>query len=216
MDAEQGYPYASLVTLATDAQGAPTFLISTLARHTKNLVSDPRASILIDGTDGFGNPLEGARISVHGKAEPVEDALLAKRFVARHPSASGYESFKDFGFWRLVPEGAHYIGGFGRILDFTPEELLADVSGLEGLFEAEQGMIEHMNDDHADAIELYATQLLGAKPGPWRMVSCDGEGCDLQLGPDMLRLPFDARATAAEDVHKALVALAQKARAKAA
>ena len=37
IDARNGYPYASLVTLATDVSGAPTLLISNLARHTANL-----------------------------------------------------------------------------------------------------------------------------------------------------------------------------------
>ncbi|XSG83055.1 MAG: HugZ family protein [Methyloligella sp. ZOD6] len=216
LDSETGGPYASLVTLATDAAGCPTFLISTLARHTKNLVANPRASILVDGTDGLGNPLEGARVSVHGKAEPVDDEAVARRFVARHQSSAGYAGFNDFGFWRLKPEGAHYIGGFGRILDFAPEELLTDISNLKPLFEAEEGMIAHMNEDHADAIELYATQLLGAEPGHWRMVSCDSEGCDLQCGAKIIRLPFDEPAKVPEDVHKALVNLAQRARAKAA
>ncbi len=216
LDPETGGPYASLVTLATDPQGCPTFLISTLALHTKNLVANPSASILVDGTDGLGNPLEGARVSVQGVAEPVEDEHVAKRFVARHQSSAGYAGFNDFGFWRLRPRSAHYIGGFGRILDFSPEELLTDTRNLHALFEAEEGMISHMNDDHADAIELYATQLLGAEAGPWRMVSCDSEGCDLQLGAKIIRLLFDTPAKVPEDVHKALVNMAQRARAKAA
>ncbi|ODA67765.1 Pyridoxamine 5'-phosphate oxidase [Methyloligella halotolerans] len=216
MDAETGGPYASLVTLATDPQGCPTFLISTLARHTKNLVANPRASVLIDGTDGLGNPLEGARVSIQGVAEPVDEELVAKRFVARHASSAGYAGFNDFGFWRLVPKGAHYIGGFGRILDFSPDELLTDTHNLKALFDSEEGIISHMNEDHADAIELYATQLLGAEPGHWRMVSCDSEGCDLQLEGKVIRLPFDEPAKVPEDVHKGLVNLAQRARAKAA
>lgn len=216
LDAETAYPYASLVTLATDAEGCPTVLISTLARHTKNLVADPRASLLIDGTDGLGNPLEGARLSVQGIAEPVADDQIARRFVARHASAAGYVEFNDFGFWRLVPEGAHYIGGFGRILDFSPAELLIDTSDTNSLVEAEESILSHMNEDHADAIELYATRLLGAEGGAWRMVSCDAEGCDLKLGDKVLRLPFDTPANHPEHVHKALVDLARRARAKAA
>ncbi len=55
------YPYASLITLATDASGAPTFLISTLARHTANLAADARASVLIDETGALADPLQGGR-----------------------------------------------------------------------------------------------------------------------------------------------------------
>ena len=45
LDTPSGAPYASLITLATDLGGSPIFLISTLARHTRNLANDPRAAI---------------------------------------------------------------------------------------------------------------------------------------------------------------------------
>ena len=50
-------------------------------------------------------------------------------------------------------EGAHYIGGFGRIFDLAPDDLLVPLlTAHEGLVEAEAGIVEHMNDDHADAV----------------------------------------------------------------
>ena len=73
IDARNGYPYASLITLATDASGAPTFLISKLARHTANLAPDRRASIMIDETGALADPLQGARVTVYGKAEPAPE-----------------------------------------------------------------------------------------------------------------------------------------------
>jgi heme oxygenase (biliverdin-IX-beta and delta-forming) len=215
-DADTGYPYASLLTLATDMAGAPVFLISTLARHTRNLAADPRASILIDETDGLGDPLAGARLSLRGRAETIDDADAARRFAARHASAAGYAGFSDFRLWRLKPEGGHYIGGFGRIVDFVASDLLTDLDGAEGLIAAEAGIVAHMNDDHADAVELYATRLLGAEPGAWRMVACDPQGCDLLLGGRALRLCFDSPVKTAEEARQALVALVRKARAEAA
>ena len=56
------YPYASLITTATEASSAPIFLISGLAQHTKNLAEDPRASILFDGTGAAPVPLRGTRV----------------------------------------------------------------------------------------------------------------------------------------------------------
>ena len=38
-------------------------------------------------------------------------------------------TFPDFGFWTLEVEGAHYIGGFGRIFDLAPDELLVPLDG---------------------------------------------------------------------------------------
>jgi len=173
------YPYASLITTATEASGAPIFLISGLAQHTKNLADDPRASILFDGTGAAGDPLQGARVTLWGRAEKVVDEAVRRRFLARHPEAAFYADFPDFAFWRLRVEGAHYIGGFGRIVDFAPEELLVDTEAAGDLLAAEPDILAHMNADHADAIRLYATRLAGGPEGLWRMSGIDPEGCDL-------------------------------------
>jgi len=124
LDRTTGSPYASLITVATDDLGGPIFLISSLARHTRNLLDDSRASILIDGTGDLADPLQGARVTLHGRAEKVSGEGVKRRFLARHPEAGFYVDFEDFAFWRLALEGAHFIGGFGRIVDLEPADLL--------------------------------------------------------------------------------------------
>ena len=69
-----------------------------------------------------------------------------------------------------------------------------------------------MNDDHAEAVRLYATKLLGAQDGNWRLTGIDPEGLDLACGDATLRLPFSAPITGAEQLRKAVVDLAAKAR----
>jgi heme iron utilization protein len=206
-----GYPYASLITLATDAAGAPTFLISTLALHTRNLAHDPRCSILIDATGALADPLQGARVTLYGRAEKSADEGTRRRFLARHEEAAFYADFPDFAFWRLAVEGAHYIGGFGRIVDLAASELVLDPTGAEALIESEPGIIAHMNDDHADAIELYAL-CSGGERGPWRMTGIDPEGCDIMLGHDARRIVFAHRIMTPGEARKELVRLAAKAR----
>jgi putative heme iron utilization protein len=213
IDARENYPYASLITLATDAAGAPTFLISKLARHTANLASDPRASIMVDETGALADPLQGARVTLHGRAEPAPEQGVRRRFLARHPEAAVYADFPDFAFWRLEVEGAHYIGGFGRIFDLAPSDLLLPLAGAETLVEAEPGIVEHMNDDHADAIELYATALGDASGGPWRMVGIDAEGFDIVLEGAARRIVFPQPITTPAEARKELVKLAAEARA---
>lgn len=215
LDAESGVPYASLITVACEASGAPLFLISRLARHTRNIEADARASILFDGTGLDGDPLQGGRVTVMGTARKTTDAGARERFLSRHPAAEMYAGFADFAFYRLEVTGAHYVGGFGRIHDIAGGELVRDVSGAEAVVAAEPGIVEHMNDDHADAIQLYATQLLGAEPGPWRMTGCDPWGCDLLLDGEALRLEFASRNGTPGDIRKTLVALAETARKKA-
>jgi putative heme iron utilization protein len=212
LDRETGYPYASLVTVSTLPDGSPLTLISTLAEHTKNLEADPRASLLFDETGGLGDPLEGARISVFGTMEKVNDSAARTRFLNRHPSAEIYADFTDFAFHALNIQGAHFVGGFGRITDIPADRLRTDISDAAELISAEPGIVEHMNADHADAVRLYATCILGAQDTDWRFVSCDPEGCDLVAGETGLRLDFSYRVTTPQLARKALAEFAKRAR----
>jgi hypothetical protein len=72
-----------------------------------------------------------------------------------------------------------------------------------------------MNDDHREAMNLYATRLLGAESADWRCTGCDPEGMDMQAGPKILRLDFPARVMGPGDLRKMLVQLANRARAQA-
>jgi putative heme iron utilization protein len=213
IDTRNGYPYASLVVMGTDSAGAPTLLISNLARHTANLVADPRASVLVDGTGALADPLQGARVTLWGRAEKAPEEAVRRRYLARHSEAKFFADFPDFAFWRLQVEGAHYIGGFGRIFDLAPDELLAPLEGADKLLEAEPDIVAHMNEDHADAVALYATVLAGAPSGPWRMTGIDPDGCDLMLDGTALRIPFAQRITTPAEARAALVKLAELARA---
>jgi putative heme iron utilization protein len=213
IDVRSLYPYASLVTLATDSAGAPTFLISKLARHTANLVRDDRASILIDETGALADPLQGARLTLQGRAEPADDESIRRRFLARHPEAQAYADFPDFGFWRLRLEAAHYIGGFGRIFDLRPDDLLLDLEGAATLLAAEAAIVGHMNRDHADALELYATALGDGEPGAWRMTGIDPEGFDIVLGGAARRICFAQPIATPGEARAELVRLATEARA---
>ena len=62
-----GDPYCSLVNVATAADGAPLLLISRLAVHTKNIMADPRVSLMLDERKE-GDPLQGGRIMMVGTA----------------------------------------------------------------------------------------------------------------------------------------------------
>ena len=138
---------------------------------------------------------------------------MRRRFLARHPEAAFYADFPDFGFWRLEVEGAHYIGGFGRIFDLDPGELLVPLDGAEDLVEAEPGIVEHMNEDHADAIELYATALADAGAGPWRMTGIDPEGFDLSAEGRLEAHPVRRPVATPAEARNELVRLAAEARA---
>ncbi|MBR1126187.1 HugZ family protein [Bradyrhizobium lablabi] len=214
--AGSGDPYCSLVNVAADADASPILLISRLAVHTKNILGDSRVSLMLDER-ASGDPLEGARIMLAGRAEETTGdhaAVLRRRYLNAHPSAEAFADFKDFSFFRIVSSGLHLVAGFGRIIDLKPSQFLTDISDAAGLLEAEQGAVEHMNEDHRDAMNLYATKLLGAEEADWRCTGCDPDGMDMQAGAATLRLDFPERVRNAGELRKMLVKLAGEARAK--
>jgi putative heme iron utilization protein len=207
-----GDPYCSLVNVASAADGSPLLLISRLAVHTKNILADARVSLMLDERKP-GDPLEGARIMLMGTAEATEEPGDARRYLARHPSAEMFAGFKDFAFYRVLLRSAHLVAGFGRIVDLTPAQLLIDVRDAASLLDAEPEICSHMNDDHAEAVRLYATRLLGGSDGDWRCVGVDPEGLELQFERTALRLPFPQPVNAPGPLRQVLKDLAAKARA---
>jgi heme oxygenase (biliverdin-IX-beta and delta-forming) len=216
LDRNTGHPFASLVNVATDSDGAPVILISRLSTHTANLEADPRASVLLAAT-GKGDPLAHPRLTLTGSFVRVarddpREPRLRRRFLARHPKSELYAGFADFSFWRLDAISAHLNGGFARAADLTAADVMTDVSGADDLIGAETGAVAHMNTDHAEAVRLYATKLLGANDGPWRLSGLDPDGLDLACGDLTLRLGFAERVTTAQQLRTALVDLAARAR----
>ncbi|HEX7562734.1 MAG TPA: DUF2470 domain-containing protein [Bradyrhizobium sp.] len=212
-----GDPYCSLVNVASHPDGSPILLISRLALHTRNLLGDARLSLMLDER-AEGDPLEGSRIMLAGLAEQAsgEDvAILRRRYLNAHPSSEVFVNFKDFSFFRIRPTGAHLVAGFGRIVDLKPEQFLTDISDGASLLEAEQGVLDHMNADHHEAMNLYATKLLGAKSADWRCTGCDPEGIDLQAGSITLRLDFPRRIVTPAALRQMLKQFADQARAVA-
>ena len=217
LDRNTGYPFASLVNVATDVDASPLILVSKLATHTANLEVDGRASLLLAET-GKGDALAHPRLTVLGTFAPVardgaDDARIRRRFLARHPKSELYAGFGDFAFWRMAVVSAHLNGGFARAADLTPQDVLTDVAGADELIAAEEGAVAHMNADHADACRLYATKLLGAAEGAWTCVGLDPDGIDLQQNQTALRLFFRQRVTGPGALRATLKLLADQARA---
>jgi heme iron utilization protein len=207
-----GDPYCSLVNVASTPDGSPLLLLSRLAVHTRNLLADPRISLMLDERKE-GDPLQGARVMLMGAAVASDDPDDRRRYLARHPEAASFAGFADFGFYRLALKTAHLVAGFGRIADLAPGEVLIAVDDAAALIDAEADIVDHLNGEHAEAMRLYATKLLGAPDGAWRCAGCDPEGLELQRGRSALRLPFRRRVASPGALRQLLKELADQARA---
>lgn len=209
MAGQNGQPYASLVLVAFDHDASPILLLSRLAEHTKNLLGNDRVSLLCDGTAGMAEPLTGPRVSLLGRAVKSDDPRHRTRFLARHPSAEMYAGFGDFAFYHLAVERAHIVAGFGKIhwLDDYPYP-----GETQALAEAEAEILQHMNTDHTDAVQLYASKLLGNDGDGWCLCGLDPEGCDLIREQELARLSFGRTIATAEEARAELVRLVKQAR----
>ena len=210
LDRNTGHPFASLVNVATDVDGAPVILVSRLSTHTANLEADGRASILLAAT-GKGDPLAHPRLTVLGSFANIERdapdaARVRRRFLSRHPKSRLYAGFGDFTFWRLQVVSAHLNGGFARAADLKAGDVTTNLEGAAEIVEIEESAVEHMNADHSDAVRLYATKLLGETDGPWEVTGIDPDGLDLALGDRMARIPFAEHVTTGVALRKTLVA----------
>jgi putative heme iron utilization protein len=199
LDPGSGFPLATLVNLATDVDGAPLFLASRLALHTRNLEADPRASILF-ATLGKGDPMANSeRLSVAGRAQRCDDANARRRYLERHPKARLYIDFPDFSLFRLDVAGVHPNGGFARAGEITPADVLLELTGCEALVVEEADLLTRINAEQGDLLARHAAAL-GMAGGPWRATGVDPEGLDLVCGDMAVRLVFPERATCAAAV----------------
>jgi hypothetical protein len=206
-----GHPYVSLVAVACDGDATPLLLLSDLAQHTRNLAADPRVSLLYADSAGHADPLAGARLSLLGRADRVDDPAGASRFAGRHPVSATYAGFADFHLYRVVPERGHLVAGFGRIFWVAGEDLRFRGDGA-ALAAAESEIVAHMNDDHAAAVQLYAGSLLRQRGTGWRMTGIDPEGLDLRRDGEVARLDFAAPVLTPVAARRMLVELAEQAR----
>lgn len=211
-----GYPFGSVVPVCPDYAGIPLILISKLAQHTQNIQAAPQVALtLVDTPDaaaGNGNVQTEARVTLLADAQPLapdEIEAAAERYYRYFPESRGYHTELDFVFYRLQVMTLRYIGGFGRIHWLSSELLTSNPFTPE----QERGIVEHMNDDHADALVLY-WQHAGLPEGvePVVMVGMDGESLVLRRGARMASVPLLHPVNDPAEARQCLVAMVKAAR----
>jgi putative heme iron utilization protein len=194
LEAAGGAPLTTLVGVASDFDGAPLFLMSTLSRHTRNVLHDPRASLLLTRRHERGDPLNHPRVTLSGRIEPGPPPRAKVRYLQRNPKAGLYAGFADFALYQLRIENVHFNGGFGRAAPLTPAEVLTACEGEAALVEAEERLVAEANRLGQEALARLAGQK-SLRP-TWRAIGLDADGLDLAAGGRAARAQF---ATSAQD-----------------
>lgn len=208
-----GYPFGSVVPFCLDEQGHVIILISELAQHTKNVKVDARCSLLVlaEGDD----IQSAARLTLLADAAIVpanEVELIAQRYYRYFPQSQDFHRVHDFSFWRLSPIKFRFIGGFGRIHWLEPSLLVNPFFGA-----LETDMVQHMNEDHADALPLYCHQahIDVPKNTVLTMIGIDSEGFHLRIGDKIVYIAFPQPVDSPQQVRASLVSMLKDARAGA-
>jgi heme iron utilization protein len=187
-----GTPLTTLVGVASDFDGAPLFLMSTLSRHTRNLADDARASLLLTGGHDRGDPLNHPRVTLGGRVERCKSPRAKVRYLQRNRKAGLYADFADFALYQLRIDDVHFNGGFGRAAPLSAAEVLVSREGEAALAEAEERLIAEANAlGQAPLARLAGRQAV--RPA-WRVIGLDAEGLDLAAGGRGARAQFAAPA----------------------
>jgi hypothetical protein len=194
LEATGGAPLTTLIGVASDFDGAPLFLMSTLSRHTRNVATDPRASLLLTGRQERGDPLNHPRVTLSGRIERCAPPRAKVRYLQRNPKAGLYAGFADFALFQLRIDDVHFNGGFGRAAPLAVAEVLASREGEAALAEAEERLIAEANALGAPMLARLAGH--NALRPAWRAIGLDAEGLDLAAGGRAARAQF---ATPAHD-----------------
>lgn len=212
-----GYPYASFATFALES-GEPVFLISRMAEHTRNLLADSRASLLVYDTDKQ-DPLANARVTLLGRVLRVERPAQLERtaYLTAHPTAEYYADFADFDFFRMQLESLRYIGGYGRMSWVDAAAFRS--AQADPLAATSADIIQHMNQDHADALVAYARAFTTAHDAQSAvMTAIDRYGFEMTVhtstGVGPARLAFESALSHPEQARGALIAMLRHAQSK--
>ncbi|CAI9267658.1 unnamed protein product [Lactuca saligna] len=112
----EGYPFGSLVDFAPDAMGHPIFSFSPLAIHTRNLLADPKCTLVVQipGWSGLSN----ARVTIFGDVYPLpedQQEWAHKQYISKHQQGPS-QQWGNFYYFRMQNiSDIYFIGGFGTV-----------------------------------------------------------------------------------------------------
>ncbi|BAF07805.1 uncharacterized LOC4328299 [Oryza sativa Japonica Group] len=174
-----GYPFGSLVDFAPDPMGHPIFSLSPLAIHTRNLLEDPRCTVVVQvpGWSGLSN----ARVTIFGDVVPLPADLQEwahQQYVLKHQQWASHQ-WGNFYYYKMQTiSDIYFIGGFGTVawLDVKEYEALKpDKIATDG---GEQSLKE-LNAMYSKPLkELLSTEI---EVDDAALISIDSKGIDIRV-----------------------------------
>lgn len=211
-----GWPFASVMPYALESDGSLIFLISGMAIHTQNLLAEPRASLLVMQSGASSDPLGSPRATLLGRVNRLQnqDDSVRASYLERHPSASYWVDFTDFSFFKLEVTEVYFVGGFGVMGWVAADDYRsAEADPLAGSASA---IMEHMNQDHGEALKEITRHFGALEAEEATMVSCDRLGFVVRArtseGMKGTRIAFPEPVHSREDARRILVAMTRQAR----
>lgn len=208
-----GYPFGSVTPFIIDHTGSPVIYTANVAEHTKNALDNGKASLMMRQVEKQHRIETGWRLTCAGDLVEVTGAdrnRVAETYFRFYPEAKTYGNVHDFYFFRLNIAVARVIMGFGKISWVEGSDLMIP-STLSA--EQETHIIEHMNEDHSDAIVHYLNQIdvdvdTAAKKKP-KMVSVNQFGATIDYRHHLYFLAFSEVANDSMAIREQLVKLAK-------
>ncbi|XP_026458064.1 uncharacterized protein LOC113358663 [Papaver somniferum] len=204
----EGYPFGSLVDFAPDPMGHPIFSFSPLAIHTRNLLADPRCTLVVQipGWSGLSN----ARVTIFGDVYPLaedQQEWAHKQYVAKHQQVAS-QQWGNFHYFRMQNiSDIYFIGGFGTVawVDVKEYETLQpDKIAING---GEQNLKELNALFSKPLKELLSAE---AEIDDAALISIDSKGTDIRVRQgaqfNIQRISFDV-GYAVETLEEAKAAL---------
>ncbi len=215
-----GWPFGSITPYAVSSEGEPIVLISEIAEHTRNLREDARASLLVQDSQALADPQAGARVTLMGYAIPVSAPYLDDargRYLDLFPGSASFFQIHDFTLFQIKVSRVRFIGGFGEIYWLDGSEVTASAdTKIDPIALHVEMICNHMNEDHRDALRLYASAFAQVEAEAAEMIHVDSEGFDMIAITEgrhkHLRLAFSNRVTTTDEVRAEMVEMVRRAR----
>ena len=193
-----GYPFGSITPYLVDHDGSLLILISTLAEHTKNIVHDPRVSLITHDQRDPHIQTQG-RVTIVGNArlEPNREQA-GPRYLRYFPEAQTYFAMHDFSFYRIRPIAIRYIGGFGKIHWVNMENYA--VGQAEAFAQQEEALLANINSQQQDELRQLLQQRHGVDTTNAQAIGLDCDGLDVRYDEQVWRIDFPEAAPSPSQV----------------